>query len=155
MQATYTKADLLTLEDRYENIFSLSHETSELPDMLIEMEEASYSSMRSNLISENYSLIVCLPRLPVFKVLKKAELLNENHSFRLIRISAENYNSAIEYFLTESEYLFTFFWLKDFQEVVYVLPRTSQERIKLYNLRGNRLYSFWIEAEECTVAAWD
>lgn len=108
--------------------------------------------MRNKLINENYSLIVYLSRLPVYKMFKKAELLKENFSFRLIRISSEYYTSEIENFLVSSEYVFTFFWLKDFQGVVYELPETSQEKIQLSNLSSNQFYKFWLEIEEYTVA---
>lgn len=155
MEVSHTKNDLKLLDDRYENFFSLSFETSEMPDLLVEMSDTPFILMRSKLIDENYSLIICLSRLPVYKVLKNAELLEANNSYRLLRISSENYTSEIEDFLIASEYAFSFFWLKDFQKVTYKLPETSQERIRLSNLNNNQIYRFWMENEECTVAVWN
>lgn len=155
MELTYTKNDLLIFNDRYENLFSLPYETSELPNTLMEMEETCYKDMRKKLASKNYSLIICLPHLPVHKVLKKAELLKENHTFKLLRISSENYNSAIEDLLTDSEYVFTFFWVQHYQKVIYGLPSTSLERVNVSNLEKNELYSFWIENEECIITCWN
>lgn len=64
------------------------------------------------------------------------------------------YNLAIEDFLKEFEYTYPFYWFEDFREVIFELPKTSQERMKLSNLNKNRLYSFCLEIEECTVAVW-
>lgn len=155
MEVFYKKQDLKRMEDRFENVFSLPYETNEMPDHLVEMKEASYPVIHSQLIKKSFSLVVCLPCLPVVKILKKAELPQENHSFRLLRIAAENYHPAIEDFLKETEHAFTYFWLQNFQGVVYELPRTSQERHRLSNLHRNQLDSFWLEVEECTVAVWN
>lgn len=154
MEKVYTKHDLIKLEDRFENVFSLTYETNEIPDSLMEITNMPYPSIRSQLIAEGYSLIICIPHLPVFKVLKQAELLQENHSFKLLRISPKVYNLAIEDFLKEFEYTYPFYWFEDFREVIFELPKTSQERMKLSNLNKNLLYSFCLEIEECTVAVW-
>lgn len=155
MEVCYTKNDLKQLDDRYENCFSLSYETTEMPNFLVEITDIPYLEMRDKLINKKYSLILCLPSLPVYKILEKAEFLKENNSFKLLRISSENYTAEIEDFLFASEYGISFFWLQDSQKVIYKLPETSQERILLSNLSNNHLYRFWMEIEECAMAVWD
>lgn len=155
MELVYTKQDLETLEDRFENFFSLPYETIEMPDSLSEINDVPYTLLRNKLLKENFSLLICLPHLPVFKELKSAELLKDNLSFRLLKISSENYNLAIEEFLKKSEYASSFIWIQDFKNVVVEMPKTSQQRMKLSNLGGNQIYSFWLEIEECTMAVWD
>ena len=154
MQTIHSKIEIMALEDRFENEFTLMYETNIIPELLIEMKEISYSTIINALIAQKYSLIICLPRLPVYKELKKAELLIENPSFKLLRIPAEDYSFALEEFLKDFEYAFSFMWIKHAYEITYVLPSTSQERIKLLNLFNNEVFSFWIENKECTKAVW-
>lgn len=154
MQTIHSKIEIMTLEDRFENEFALMYETNVIPELLIETTGTSYTNIINTLIAQKYSLIVCLPRLPVYKELKKAEVLKENQAFKLLRIPAEAYSSALDRFLKDFEYAFTFLWIKHVYEISYVLPSTSQERIKLLNLVDNEVYSFLIENEECIRAVW-
>lgn len=154
MQTIHSKIEIMSLEDRFENEYALMYETNFIPELLIEMKETSYTNITKTLIAQEYSLIVCLPRLPVYKELKKAEVLKENLAFKLLRIPAEDYSSALDEFLKDFEYAFTFSWIKHAYKISYVLPNTSQERIKLLNLVDNEVYSFWIENEECIRAVW-
>lgn len=155
MEKVYTKRELENLEDRYEFLFPVPYETNTIPDRLREIGEASFAAINNQLIMDDFSLVLCVPHLPVVKVLKQAEVLGESYSFRLLRILAQNYNAAIEEFLIENSTSLSFFWIKDVQKLQFELPKTSYERIKLLNMNQNELYSFWLEDQECTVTTWN
>lgn len=155
MERLYTKRDLENLEDRFEFLFPVPYESNTIPDRLKEVRAASFSAITSQLIQEDFSLIVCIPDLPVVKVLNQAELISTNHSFRLLRISSQTYSSAIEGFLMENSTDLKFFWIKNIQKLQFELPKTSYERIMLVNMNQNEVYSFWLEDEECTIATWN
>lgn len=155
MEKFYTKRDLENLEDRFEFLFPVPYESDTIPDRLKEMREVSFAAITSQLIQDDFSLIVCIPHLPVVKVLKQAEVLSTSHSFRLLRIPSQTYNSAIEEFLTENSTDLKFFWIKNIQKLQFELPKTSYERIKLVNMNQNEIYSFWLEDRECTIATWN
>lgn len=155
MEKVYTKRDLENLEDRYEFLFPVPYETNTIPDRLREIGEASFAAITSQLIKGEFSLIVCIPHLPVVKVLKQAEILNTSYSFKLLRILPQQYNAAIEEFLIENSIDLKFFWIKDIQKLQFELPKTSYERIKLVNMNQNEIYSFWLEDRECTITTWN
>ena len=155
MKRVYTKRDLENLEDRYEFLFPVPYESNTTPDELVELEEISFTAITSQLIKDDFSLIVCIPHLPVIKALKQAEVLSTSHSFRLLRIPSQNYNAVIEEFLMENSISLKFFWIKSIQELQFELPKTSYERIKLVNVNQNEIYSFWLEDQECIVATWN
>lgn len=155
MERLYTKRELENLEDRYEFLFPVPYESNTIPDRLKEIREVSFAAVTNQLIRSDFSLIVCIPHLPVVKVLKQAEVFSTSHSFRLLKITSQNYNAAIEEFLMENSIDLKFFWIKDIQNFQVELPQTSYERIKLINMNQNEVYSYWIEDRECTVALWD
>ncbi|TWT26002.1 hypothetical protein [Planomicrobium sp. CPCC 101110] len=155
MEKVFTKTELKKLEDRFEYEFGLSFRTDEVPDRLVMMEKTPYGKIQNELLGGSYSLILCIPRLPVEKSLKRADVLDENDSFKLLRLSAENHTSHIEEFLKEIEYRFTFFWIQHFRNIKFKMPKTSGEQLILSNLSGNRLYDLSLENEECTTMIWN
>lgn len=155
MDCSYTKKQLKTMDDRFENYFSLPFETNELPDSLVEMKVARYSEKTEELRREKFSLLVCIPHLPVPPIVKRAQLLGENNTFRLWKVSSEFYNRDIEDFLAESEYAFTTLWIKDPLGADYELPKTSQQRLKISALKNNEIHCFWMELEECVKVVWN
>ncbi|MGK7377611.1 hypothetical protein ACSFXN_07190 [Planococcus sp. 1R117A] len=154
MENIYTKRDLENLEDRYEFLFPVPYETKTTPDQLVEMKEVSFAAITRQLVNDGFSLLVCIPHLPVVKAFKQAEVLSANHSFRFLRIPHQDYQAAIEECLMEHANSLTFFLVQDVRQLQYELPKTSHESIKLVNMSRNELYSFWIEDRECTVARW-
>lgn len=155
MERVYTKRDLENLEDRYEFLFPVPYESNAIPDRLREMGGITFAAVTSQLIKDDFSLIVCIPHLPVVKVLKQAEILGTGHSFKLLRIPPQQYNAAIEEFLIENSIDLKFFWIKDTQKLQFELPKTSYERIKLVNMNQNVIYSFWLEDRECIITTWN
>ncbi|TWT09248.1 hypothetical protein [Planomicrobium sp. CPCC 101079] len=155
MEKVFTKSDLEKLEDRFEYEFGLPFRTNEMPDKLIEIHSVPYAKILSGLLNGSFSLILCVPRLPVEKSLKRADVLDENDSFKLLRISAKHYTSHIEEFLREIEHYITFFWIQHSRNVKFKMPKTSQEQLILSNLCANQLYALSLENEEYTVIGWD
>lgn len=154
MEKLYTKRDLESLDDRFEFLFPVPYESNTIPDRLKEMREVSFAEITSQLLQDDFSLIVCIPHLPVVKALKEAQVLSTSHSFRLLRIPSQTYNSATEEFLKENSTDLKSFWIKDTQKLQFELPKTSYERIKLVNMNQNEIYSFWLVDRECTIATW-
>lgn len=155
MERLYTKRELEKLEDRYEFLFPVPYESNTLPDRFKEIRDVSFAVITNQLILDGFSLILCIPHLPVIKILKQAEVLSRSHSFRLLRIPSQNYNAAIKNFLMENSTDLKFFWIKDIQNFQVELPKTSYERIKLVSMNRNEVYSFWLEDRECTIAVWN
>lgn len=154
MDNGYSKERLEAMEDRFENYFSLPFETEELPDFLVDMKTVSYFQKRDKLLEERFSLLMCLPYLPVPDFAKQVQLLEENITFKLWKVTAEVYNQDIEDFLSEFEYGLTFFWIKDPDGAVFELPKTSQQRIKFSSMNNNEIHCFRIELEECVKVVW-
>jgi len=150
----YSKERLEVMEDRFENYFSLPFETEELPDFLVDMKAVSYFQKRDKLLEERFSLLMCLPHLPVPDFAKQVQLLEENINFKLWKVAAEVYNQDIEDFLSESEYGLTFLWIKDPDGAVFELPKTSQQRMKVSSMKNNEIHCLWIELEECVKVVW-
>lgn len=154
METSYTKTDLENLEDRFEYEFALSFDAAEIPDRLVEMRNISFRDIQKELRKQGFSLILCIPHLPVVKSLKKAEVLQKNDSFKLLRVSAAEYTLKIEEYLRDFEYSLIFFWIRNIEHIIFDLPRTSQERIQLTNLNHNQIYSLQLENEECVIIEW-
>lgn len=155
MGRIYTRKDLENMEDPYEYLFPVPYETETIPNMLEEISIASFSETSDQLLAANFSLILCIPLLPVNKVLKQAELLSEGDSFKLLRIPPEMYNSEIEQFIIEHSTSLHYFWIKNSETLKYALPKTSSIKIKLLNLNHNEIYSFWLEEQECIKTVWN
>lgn len=154
MEKVYTKKALENLEDRYEFLFPVPYVTNTTPDQLLEMKEVSFAAITRQLIKDGFSLLLCIPHLPVVKAFKQAEVLSENPAFRLLSISVQDYNEVIEECLLENSISLSFFWVKNVRTLRYELPKTSSESIRLLDMSRNELCSFWIEDRECTVAIW-
>lgn len=155
MKRIYTNVELQKLDDRFENEFSLTFETDKQPVQIVESDLNDFNKFEDLIYNENYNLLISIPHLPVFKILKNIEIMEENNFFKLVKVTKQNFNVEIKQFLIENEFSYTFFLLKETNKIQFVLPKTSGERLKLQNIQKNVIYYFQFEFEECTVISWE
>ncbi|WP_338749282.1 hypothetical protein [Bacillus sp. FJAT-52991] len=154
MKNTFTRRDLEKFDDRFENIFALPYESDKIADQLIEEENFDFNHAKQFLLRKNFTLVLCIPRIPTFNNLKKAKIIDENDTFRLLKVDVQDYDFEIEKFLLENEYSYIFFWVKKPNNLKYILPKSSRDRLKLLALFDNEIYSFRFELKECIIASW-
>lgn len=154
MKNLYTKKELLKLEDRFENIFSLPFESDKVANQVIEYHNCKTKEIKKSLLNKNYTLILSIPRFPVHKILKKGQVIIENESFKLLEITNDIYNKEIEEFLVENEYSLNYFWAKNVNNIEFIISKTSQERIKITNIFENEIYHLRDEVQECIISSW-
>lgn len=155
MKRTYSNLDLRKLDDRFENEFSLTFEIDTLPKQVEEMCLKDFNRFEELIYSNNYKLIISIPCIPVLKILKNLEIIEENNSFKLVKVTKQNFNIEIKQFLIENEFSVIFFLLKEMNKISFVLPKTSGERIKLHDINRNVIYYFQFEFEVCTIITWE
>lgn len=155
MKRIYTNLELQKLDDRFENEFSLTFETDKEPIQVVETDFNNHNSFEDLIYNENYKLIISVPHIPVFKVLENIDIIQENSFFKLVEVTKQNFNTEIKQFLIENEFSYTFFLMKESNNIRFVLPKTSRERIKLYDIQKNILYYFQFEFEVCTIITWE
>lgn len=86
MKRTYSNLDLRKLDDRFENEFSLTFEIDTLPKQVEETCLKDFNRFEELIYSNNYKLIISIPCISVLKIFKKLEIIEENNSFKLVKL---------------------------------------------------------------------
>ncbi|MGX9135071.1 hypothetical protein ACWV26_11985 [Rummeliibacillus sp. JY-2-4R] len=146
----YNQKELKMLEDRYENEFSFSFLTLEKPKEINHMLETNTEHLFKDFWMKQYNILVVVPNLFLAKLKISYYTLVKNNSFTLICIKKNTEINNIIKNLKENEYIngFYAFLIKSLDDIIFDLPLTSQERIKMKHLVNNEIVVFSFDVDE-------
>lgn len=73
-------------------------------DVVVETDCNEDNQLENLIFNENYKLIISIPCLPVFKVFKNIEIMEENKFFRLVNVTKQNFNNEIKQFYSKKPF---------------------------------------------------
>ncbi len=159
MKTTYSRAELLKLDDPFEYEFGLPLKINDLPSSVIEEDIPDSKTKLLEKLAEGYSLIIQKPRFPNEKVFTALQLLDENEFMKLYTVNETPFTEALWDLLYESEYdlHWAFFLLKEMTGVVFELPYTGggTRSLSLSGLNANTLIHLRLEVDESVTCRWD
>lgn len=159
MKTTYSRAELLKLDNPFEYEFCLPLKINDLPSSMMEEDIPDSKTTLFEKLAEGYSLIIQKPRIPNEKVFSAFQLLDENEFMKLYRVNETAFTEALWDLLYESEYdlHWAFFLLKEMKGVVFELPYTGggTRSLTLSGLNANTLIHLRLEVDESVTCRWD
>ncbi|WP_214721358.1 hypothetical protein [Exiguobacterium sp. s192] len=159
MKTTYSRAELLKIDDPFEYEFGLPLKINDLPSSLMEEDIPDSKTKLLEKLAEGYSLIIQKPRIPNEKVFTAFQLLDENEFMKLYAVNETTFTEELWNLLYESEYDLhrAFFLLKEMKGVVFELPYTGggTRSLTLSGLNANTLIHLRLEVDESVTCRWD
>ncbi|WP_404276586.1 hypothetical protein [Exiguobacterium undae] len=159
MKTTYSRAELLKIDDPFEYEFGLPLKINDLPSSVMEEDIPDSKTKLLEKLAEGYSLIIQKPRIPNEKVFSAFQLLDENEFMKLYAVNETTFTEALWNLLYESEYNlhWSFFLLKEMTGVVFELPYTGggTRALTLSGLNANTLIHLRLEVDESVTCRWD
>lgn len=159
MKTTYSRAELLKIDDPFEYEFGLPLKINDLPSSVIEEDIPDSKTKLLEKLAEGYSLIIQKPRIPNDKVFTALQLSDENEFMKLYTVNETAFTEALWDLLYESEYdlHWAFFLLKEMKGVVFELPYTGggTRSLTLSGLNANILIHLRLEVDESVTCRWD
>ncbi|QNR20938.1 hypothetical protein HNY42_08315 [Exiguobacterium sp. Helios] len=159
MKTTYSRAELLKIDDPFEYEFGLPLKINDLPSSVMEEDIPDSKTKLLEKLAEGYSLIIQKPRIPNEKVFSAFQLLDENEFMKLYAVNETTFTEALWNLLYESEYNlhWSFFLLKEMKGVVFELPYTGggTRSLTLSGLNANTLIHLRLEVDESVTCRWD
>ncbi|RDB34342.1 hypothetical protein [Exiguobacterium sp. RIT594] len=159
MKTTYSRAELLKLDDPFEYELGLPLKISDLPSSVMEEDILDSKMKLLEKLAEGYSLIIQKPRIPTEKVFSAFQLLDENEFMKLYVVDETAFTEALWDLLYEREYdlHWAFFLLKERKDVVFELPYSGGETraLTLSGLHANTLIHLRLEVDESVTCRWD
>lgn len=153
----YSKTMILNLDDIYENEFSLPILTGEVPFEIVEYSNLECKNELEKRLSQNYFLIIQTPNFPKNKVFSTISILDVSDYFTLYRITNYSYSNSIWEFINENEYAdgYTYFLIKDLENVYFEMANSSRDRLKIRNLKMNEIIILRLEMNETIQLTWN
>ncbi|WP_426355176.1 hypothetical protein [Exiguobacterium sp. R-39] len=159
MKTTYSRAELLKIDDPFEYEFHLPLKIDDLPSSVMEEDIPDSKSKLLEKLAEGYSLIIQKPRIPNEKVFSAFQPLDENEFVKLYAINETTFTEELWNLLYESEYdlHWAFFLLKEMKDVVFELPYTGGKTraLTLSGLYANTLIHLRLEVDQSVTCRWD
>lgn len=159
MKTTYSRAELLKLDDPFEYEFGLPLKINDLPSTVVEEDIPDSKTKLLEKLAEGYSLIIQKPRIPNEKVFVALQLLDENEFMKLYAVNETAFTETLWDLLYESEYNlhWSFFLLKEMTGVVFELPYTGggTRALTLSGLNANTLIHLRLEIDQSVTCRWD
>lgn len=159
MKTTYSRAELLKIDDPFEYEFGLPLKINDLPSSVMEEDIPDSKTKLLEKLAEGYSLIIQKPRIPNEKVFSAFQLLDENEFMKLYAVNETTFTEELWNLLYESEYDLhrAFFLLKEMTGVVFELSYTGGETraLTLSGLKASILIHLRLEVDESVTCRWD
>lgn len=159
MKTTYSRAELLKIDDPFEYEFGLPLKINDLLSSVMEEDIPDSKTKLLEKLAEGYSLIIQKPRIPNEKVFSAFQLLDENEFMKLYAVNETTFTEALWNLLYESEYNlhWSFFLLKEMTGVVFELPYTGggTRALTLSGVNANTLIHLRLEVDESVTCRWD
>lgn len=159
MKTTYSRAELLKIDDPFEYEFGLPLKINDLPSSVMEEDIPDSKTKLLEKLAEGYSLIIQKPRIPNEKVFSAFQLLDDNEFMKLYAVNETTFTEELWNLLYESEYDLhrAFFLLKEMTGVVFELSYTGggTRALTLSSLNANTLIHLRLEVNESVTCRWD